>query len=71
MREYIGKDYYGHDMYLYHYCNTVYCDHVKNGKVMRTKSLIVDNDIVNQFHVPTITGDRIYQEIKQRYHRKL
>lgn len=71
MRDYIGKDYYGHDMYLYHYCNTVYCDHVKNGKVMRTKSLIVDNDIVNQFHLSTITGDEIYQEIKQRYHRKL
>lgn len=35
-KENIGTDRYGRTMRLYHSCNTVYCDHVKNDKVVRT-----------------------------------
>lgn len=48
-KENIGTDRYGRTMRLYHSCNTVYCDHVKNDKVVRTNQIKVDNDIILMF----------------------
>lgn len=48
-KENIGTDRYGRTMHLYHSCNTVYCDHVKNDKVVRTNQIKVDNDIILMF----------------------
>lgn len=48
----IGTDRYGRTMRLYHSCNTVYCDHVKDGKVVRTKEVQVDDDVISLFNAP-------------------
>ena len=71
MGEYIGTDRYGREMYLSHSCNKVYCQHVKNGKVVRTSSLDVDNDIIMMFGSRHIIGAYIYDEINRRYRRRL
>lgn len=49
-KENIGTDRYGRTMRLYHSCNTVYCDHVKDGKVVRTKEVQVDDDVISLFN---------------------
>lgn len=71
MGEYIGTDDYGREMYLSHSCNKVYCQHVKDGKVVRDSSVEVDNDIIRMFGARHISGAYIYDEIHRRYHRKL
>lgn len=70
-REYIGKDLWGKDMYMYHSCNKVYVDHEKNGKVTRTASAEVDNDIIMLFGINRASGAYIYDEIRRRYGRRL
>ncbi len=65
--ENIGTDRYGRTMRLYHSCNTVYCDHIKNGKVVRTKQAQVDNSIILLFNAPHTSGAYIYDEIYRRY----
>lgn len=65
--ENIGTDRYGRTMRLYHSCNTVYCDHIKNGKVVRTKQVHVSNDIILLFGAPHTSGAYIYDEIYRRY----
>lgn len=65
--ENIGTDRYGRTMRLYHSCNTVYCDHVKNGKVVRTNQIKVDNGIILMFSAPHTSGAYIYDEIHRRY----
>lgn len=65
--ENIGTDRYGRTMRLYHYCSMVYCDHVKNDKVVRTNQIKVDNDIILMFSDPHISGAYIYDEIHRRY----
>jgi hypothetical protein len=47
--ENIGTDRYGRTMRLYYSCNTVYCDHIKNGKVVRTNQIKVDNNVILLF----------------------
>nr|DAH79083.1 MAG TPA: hypothetical protein [Caudoviricetes sp.] len=66
-KENIGTDRYGRTMRLYHSCNTVYCDHVKDGKVVRTKEVQVDDDVILQFNAPHTSGAYIYDEIYRRY----
>lgn len=70
-KENIGTDRYGRTMLLYHYCNTVYCDHVKNGKVARTTSVKVDNRIIFMFSAQHISGAYIYDEIYRIYRKRL
>ncbi len=65
--ENIGTDRYGRTMRLYHSCNTVYCDHIKNGKVVRTKQAQVDNSIILLFKASRTSGAYIYDEIFRRY----
>lgn len=55
-KENIGTDRYGRTMHLYHSCNTVYCDHVKNDKVVRTSQIKVDNDIILMFSASHTSG---------------
>ena len=55
-KENIGTDRYGRTMRLYHSCNTVYCDHVKNDKVVRTNQIKVDNDIILMFSASHTSG---------------
>lgn len=71
MGEYIGIDVYGRKMYLSHACNMVYCQHVKNGKVVRTTSVEVSNDIIMMFGSKHTSGAYIYDEIYRRYRKKL
>ena len=71
MGEYIGIDVYGREMYLSHARNRVYCKHVKNGKVVRTNSVEVSNDIVMMFGARHTSGAYIYDEIYRRYRKKL
>lgn len=66
-KENIGTDRYGRTMRLYHSCNTVYCDHVKNDKVVRTKEVQVDDDVISLFNAPHTSGAYIYDEIYRRY----
>ena len=66
-KENIGTDRYGRMMRLYHSCNTVYCDHVKNDKVVRTNQIKVDKDIILMFSAPNTSGAYIYDEIHRRY----
>lgn len=70
-KENIGTDTFGRKMELYHYCNEVYCDHIKNGKVVRTNHIIVDNNIIKLFAASGVSGAYIYDEIKRRYGKKL
>lgn len=70
-REYIGKDSYGKDMYMYYSCNKVYVDHEKNGVVTRTAFVEVDNDIIMMFGSKHISGAFIYDVIRKRYRKKL
>lgn len=69
--EYIWIDVYGREMRLYHYCNEVYCDHIKNGKVIKKTHIHVDNDIVKMFRNQNNSGAYIYDEIKRRYGKSL
>lgn len=66
-KENIETDRYGRTMCLYHSCNTVYCDHVKNDKVVRTSQIKVDNDIILMFSASHTSGAYIYDEIHRRY----
>lgn len=66
-KENIGTDRYGRTMRLYHSCNKVYCDHVKNDKVVRTNQIKVDSDIILMFSAPNTGGAYIYDEIHRRY----
>lgn len=66
-KENIGTDRYGRTMRLYHSCNTVYCDHAKNDKVVRTSQIKVDNDIILMFSASHTSGAYIYDEIHRRY----
>ena len=63
----IGKDRYGREMRLYHSCNTVYCDHIKNGKVVTEKQIVVDYSIILMFSASLTSGAYIYDEIHRRY----
>lgn len=65
--ENIGTDRYGRTMRLYHSCNTVYCDHIKNGKIARTSQIKVDNSIILMFGAPHTSGAYIYDEIHRKY----
>lgn len=69
--EYIGIDKYGRKMFLYHTCNTVYCDHVKNDKVVKTNKIKVENRVILMFDAPHTSGAYIYDEIKRRYGKSL
>ena len=69
--EYIGTDRYGREMRLYHSCNTVFCDHIKNGRVVRTGQQKVDNSIIMMFGARHTSGAYIYDEIKRRYGKSL
>lgn len=69
--EYIGTDRYGREMRLYHSCNTVFCDHIKNGRVVRTGQQKVDNSIIMMFGARYTSGAYIYDEIKRRYGKSL
>ena len=51
-KEYIGTDCYNRKMELYHIGNEVYCDHIKNGVVVKTNSITVDNRILGLFGSP-------------------
>ena len=66
-KENIGVDGYGRTMRLYHAYSMVYCDHVKNDKVVRTNQIKVDNDIILMFSAPHTSGAYIYDEIHRRY----
>ena len=66
-KENIGTDRYGRTMRLYHSCNTVYCDHVKNGKVVKTNQIKVDSDIILMFSALLTSRAYIYDEIHRRY----
>ena len=70
-REYIGKDRWGKEMFMYHSCTKVYVDHEKNGVVTRTSSVEVGNDIIMMFGISHVSGAAIYDEIQRRYGRKL
>lgn len=63
----IGKDRYGREMRLYHSCKTVYCDHIKNGKVVTEKQIVVDYSIILMFSASLTSGAYIYDEIHRRY----
>lgn len=67
----IGTDVYGRKMDLYHFHNEVYCDHIKNGNVVRTNSITVDDRIIRMFSAPYTSGAYIYDEIKRTYGRTL
>lgn len=69
--ENIGTDRYGRTMRLYHIGTTVYCDHVKNGSVVRTLQQEVDNSVIMMFNASHISGAYIYDEIKRRYGKSL
>jgi hypothetical protein len=69
--EYIGKDGYGREMRLYHSCNTVFRDHIKNGRVVRTGQQMVDNRIIMMFGARHISGAYIYDEVKRIYGKSL
>lgn len=69
--ENIGTDRYGRTMRLYYSCNTVYCDHIKNGKVVRTNQIKVDNNVILLFGAPHTSGAYIYDEIHRRYDKWL
>lgn len=69
VREYIGKDGRGREMYMYHGCSKVYVDHEKKGVVVKTTSIEVSFDIVMMFGKRC--GAYIYDEISRRYGRKL
>lgn len=66
-KENIGTDIHGCTMHLYHSCNMVYCDHIKNDKVARTNKIKVDNDIILMFSASNTSGAYIYDEIHRRY----
>lgn len=66
-KENIGTDRHGYTMRLYHACSMVYCDHVKNDKVVRTNQIKVDNDIILMFSASHTSGAYIYDEIYRRY----
>ena len=66
-KENIGVDGYGRKMRLYHACSIVYCDHVKNDKVVRTNQIKVDYDIILMFSAPHMSGAYICDEIHRRY----
>lgn len=70
-KEYIGTDYYNRKMELYHIGNEVYCDHIKNGVVVKTNSITVDNRILGLFSSPHTSGAYIYDEIARMYGKKL
>lgn len=70
-KENIGTDRHGYTMRLYHSCNTVYCDHVKNYNVVRTNQIKVDNDIILMFSASHTSGAYIYDEIYRRYGKRL
>lgn len=70
-KENIGIDTFGRKMELYHYCNDVYCDHIKDGKVVKTGHITVDNSIAMMFGSPHTSGAYIYDEIHRRYGKKL
>lgn len=69
--EYIGTDCYNRKMELYHIGNEVYCDHIKNGVVVKTNSITVDNRILGLFGSPHTSGAYIYDEITRVYGKKL
>ena len=69
--KYIGKDGYGREMRLYHSCNTVFCDHIKNGRVVRTGQQKVDHRIIMMFGSRNISGAYIYDEVKHKYGKSL
>ena len=58
-------------MRLYHNCNTVFCDHIKDGKVTKTGQQKVDNSIIMMFGASHTSGAYIYDEIKRRYGKSL
>lgn len=70
-KEYIGTDCYNRKMELYHIGNEVYCDHIKNGVVVKTNSITVDNRILGLFGSPHTSGAYIYDEIARMYGKKL
>lgn len=70
-KEYIGTDCYNRKMELYHIGNEVYCDHIKNGVVVRSKSITVDNRILGLFGRSHMSGAYIYDEIARIYGKKL
>lgn len=67
MKEDIGTDRYGRKMLLYYQGRSVYCDHVRYGKVERTNSICVDDSIIRMFSCQNISGAYIYDEIHRRY----
>lgn len=67
----IGIDIYGRKMELYHYRNEVFCDHIKNGQVVRRNHITVDESFVRLFYAPHTSGAYIYDEIKRKYGRAL
>lgn len=70
-KEYIGTDCYNRKMELYHIGNEVYCDHIKNGVVVKTNSITVDNRILGLFGSPHTSGAYIYDEVARMYGKKL
>ncbi len=70
-KEYIGTDCYNRKMELYHIGNEVYCDHIKNGVVVKTNSITVDNRILGLFGNSHTSGAYIFDEIARMYGKKL
>ena len=70
-KEYIGKDCYNRKMELSRIGNVVYCDHIKNGVVVKTNNIMVDNRILGLFGSSHTSGAYIYDEIARMYGKKL